>query len=194
MRPVSARDRLFDMRADTTQHRLTLRDQCARCEASGTFLCGAFQDEHRDRLDRIGHRVNLERGQCLFHQGAQAVSVYVVRRGVVVLERGSVDGKRQVLAFLYPGDFLGFTAEGSHYRYSVYSLTETELCAFRRQPFVELCNEYPELKNRLGVVNNRALQQAMDHIFALGNKSAHERVCFFLRMLSLIIQGQALAN
>lgn len=157
-----------------------LSTECARCRAAATLFCGSFQDQHRQRLEKIGHMVRLERGEYLFHQNAQAVSVYLVKQGMVMLERSNADGKRQVLAFLHPGDFLGFTAGGTHYRYSVYALQSTELCAFRRQPFIDLCNEYPELKNQLGIVNNRALEHAMDHIFTLGNKNAHERLCFFL--------------
>lgn len=158
----------------------TLSTECARCGAAATFFCGSFQDEHRKRLEKIGHLVRLERDECLFRQNAQAVSVYLVKHGMIMLERSNADGKRQVLAFLHPGDFVGFTAGRSRYRYSVYAVQSTELCAFRRQPFIDLCNEYPELKNQLGIVNNRALEHAIDHIYTLGNKNAHERLCFFL--------------
>jgi len=124
----------------------------------------------------------LEPPAMLFQQHSQASHVFVVHSGALMLERLSRSGRRQVLAFVFPGDFIGFTPTG-FLEYGARVLRPARVAAIGRKIFVELSDRFPELKNNIGQISNNVLARTLDQVFALGQKQAHERVAFLLRQL-----------
>ena len=108
-----------------------------------------------------------------------ASAVYLPCSGTVMVERSSFKGRRQVIAFLQRGDYLGFTAT-SKYLYSAVTLEECSLLKFPRQQFSRLCDRIPTLKQNVGQINNTVLATLLDHLFAIGQKRAHERLGFLI--------------
>lgn len=164
-------------------YRKGLAATCASCPAARSALCGSLTDAHRKQLENIGHQVCLEHDDYLFLQHSDAQHIYNVISGVLMIERTTAGGRRQIIAFLFPGDFLGFSFN-EFYEYSVRALTQTRLCAFKRNRFITICEDFPELKTQVGRIHNRILGRALDQIFALGQLRAHEKLCFLLWQLS----------
>ncbi len=100
-----------------------------------------------------------------------------------MLERTSKTGRRQVIGFSFPGDFIGFT-NSDDFDYGVVCLQETHLQAFTRKKFLELVDTIPTLKENARRTGRGILTQALDQLFALGQKKAHERLCFLLDIIS----------
>jgi CRP/FNR family transcriptional regulator len=140
---------------------------------SEPVLC-ALQAVTRERV--------LEPPAMLFQQHSLASHVFVVLEGALMLERLSRAGRRQVLAFVFPGDFIGFTP-GEFLEYGARLLRRSHIAVIPRRSFVELSDRHAELKKNIGQISNNVLARTLDQIFALGQKQAHERVAFLLMQL-----------
>lgn len=124
----------------------------------------------------------LTLGNWLFFEGDEVEWLYQIKSGVVRLSRLLENGRRQVISFGYPGDIIGFPADGLHHT-DCESLTDVQLRPIRS---AHLDNEDDDpalhrllLQSALGEIC--AMQ---DHFMMLGRKSAIERVASFLYVFS----------
>jgi len=122
---------------------------------------------------------SLEPHTYLFDQYSEARGVYVLEHGVIMIERSSAAGRRQILGFSYPGDFVGLI-HNDFFEYSVQSLTKARVREFPIRDFLRLSDASPELKTNVNRVGGSVFSHAIDQVFALGQKRAHERVCYLL--------------
>jgi CRP/FNR family transcriptional regulator len=153
----------------------TLRDDCA--------LFHALDNNILEKLASIAKLKDMEAHQYLFHQHTHADRLFNIISGIVMIERATSNGRRQILAFVFPGDFVGIT-NSDHFEYSVKSLSDTQLCEFDREELLTLAEELPALKTNVGQISANILARALDQIYILGQKKAHERLCFlFLQLL-----------
>ena len=58
------------------------------------------------------YRRTLAKGAHLFREGDTANRIFEVESGVLRLTRVMANGRRQVIAFGYPGDVVGFPSDG----------------------------------------------------------------------------------
>ena len=135
------------------------------------------------RLDALASFRSLDSGGYLFHQHTPAKSVYVLEAGMLMMERSSSTGRRQVMAFMQPGNFIGIP-HNQHYDYTVSALQTSRVREMPLKPFIELQDEIPRLKENVRGIGGSILAHTLDQVFALGQKKAHERVCFLLKQLS----------
>ncbi|MGI9235782.1 MAG: Crp/Fnr family transcriptional regulator [Woeseiaceae bacterium] len=122
---------------------------------------------------------SLEPHSYLFDQYSEARGVYVLEQGVIMIERSSAAGRRQILGFSYPGDFVGLT-HNDFFEYSVQSLTKASVREFPIREFSRLSDMSPELKANVNRIGGGVFSHTIDQVFALGQKRAHERVCYLL--------------
>ncbi len=115
----------------------------------------------------------------LFDQYSEARGVYVLEEGVIMIERSSTTGRRQILGFSYPGDFVGLT-HNDFFEYSVQSLTQAQVREFPLALFKRLSDTSPALKANVSRIGGSLFSHALDQVYALGQKKAHERVCYLL--------------
>jgi CRP/FNR family transcriptional regulator len=134
-------------------------------------------------LDSLVSHKTLETGDYLFHQHTQARSVYMLEEGMLMMERSSSTGRRQVMAFMHPGNFIGIT-HNEHYEFTVSALSPARIREIPIKPFIALQDELPQLKENVRRIGGNILAHTLDQVFALGQKKAHERVCFLLKQLS----------
>ncbi|MCR9126990.1 MAG: helix-turn-helix domain-containing protein [Rhodobacteraceae bacterium] len=124
----------------------------------------------------------LPPGGYLYFEGDTAQNLFVIEKGVVRLTRVLEDGRRQVIAFGYPGDVIGFAAQG-RYHTDCDALTDTRLLPFHRAALEDGAGD-PDLKAMLLKAALREISSMQDHFMMLGRKSAAERVASFLNALS----------
>ena len=137
----------------------------------------------RKRLDALASSRLLDAGNYLFHQHTPSQNVYVLESGMLMMERSSSTGRRQVMAFMQPGNFIGIP-HNQHYDYTVSALTASRVREMPLKAFVQLQDEIPTLKENVRGIGGNILAHTLDQVFALGQKKAHERVCFLLKQLS----------
>jgi CRP/FNR family transcriptional regulator len=135
------------------------------------------------RLDSLASCKKLQSGDYLFHQHTPGRSVYMLEGGMLMMERSSSSGRRQVMAFIHPGNFIGIT-HNEHYEFTVSALSPSRVREIPLKPFIALQDDMPQLQENVRRIGGNILAHTLDQVFALGQKKAHERVCFLLKQLS----------
>ena len=131
--------------------------------------------------DTLSLRKTLRAGSYLFFEGDDVSSLYMIERGVVRLTRVFEDGRRQVIAFGYPGDIVGFPARRLHHT-DCDALTETQVRPISRN-LLEDSRIDPKLHATLMNAALNEISAMQDHFMMLGRKTAAEKVASFLQVL-----------
>jgi len=152
---------------------------CRDCNVSTETLCCALDIETLSDFRNQGGNVCLAVGEPLFHQGDLADCVFSLTSGVIKLNSILPDGRRQVIAFLFPGDFVGLEA-GERHDFSAEAVSDVKLCRFLKGRFERFANRYPALADARYRRVARELAIAHQKIVMLGRKTAAERLASFL--------------
>ena len=89
------------------------------------------------------------------------------------------DGRRQIVGFALPGDFLGMATSARH-SFSADAIGAVAVCRFSKTSFARFIEDKPHLLRRINELAIRELSQAQDHMVLLGRRSAEEKVATFL--------------
>ena len=94
------------------------------------------------------------------------------------------DGRRQILNFLLPGDFIGLQQEFSDGpMHGVEAITPVSLCVFPREGLWELFRRHPALGYGLTWLSAREEGYVDDNLLTAGRRNATERVAMLLMHL-----------
>lgn len=127
--------------------------------------------------------MRLSAGQSLFRQGDLALSVFTVTEGALKSYRIFADGRRQVMGFHFPGDFVG-TATDEDHEMTAEALENTTVCAFPVHRFDDFVEDHPPMERELYIAAARELAAAKQQMVLLGRKTAVERVASFFLALA----------
>jgi CRP/FNR family transcriptional regulator, anaerobic regulatory protein len=152
---------------------------CATCRVRLFAVCAALGETEIGDLERIVDEAALPARTSLFMAGDAARAVYTVTSGALRLQRDLADGRRQVIGFAAPGDFIGLALDET-YTFSADALTQVTLCAFPRERFIALTTQKPALLVNLHQAASHELTIAQQHMVLLGRRRAEERVAAFL--------------
>lgn len=156
---------------------------CSHCVARMGGLCSSLIDDRMHHLYALATEQRVEAGDSLLHQEQPADFVFSISAGYAAVFRLTSEGKRQILAFLFPGDFFGFTSE-DHYHYGVGAISATNVCRFDRVALERLIEDFPEMNRKLRFTLTRAMDASYELMFSLGRKDAIQKVASFLWYLS----------
>ena len=123
----------------------------------------------------------IRAGSYLYFEGDEVSRLYVIESGVVRLTRVLEDGRRQVIAFGYPGDIIGFPARGVHHT-DCDALVDTKLTPVSKKALDDGRHD-PDLHQILVTAALQEISAMQDHFMMLGRKSAAEKVASFLKVL-----------
>jgi len=113
----------------------------------------------------------------LFRAGDVNAELYTLYSGWAFRYRTLPDERCQILNFFPPGDLIGFQASMlSAADHSVETLTEIELCVFPRKRIWRIFEQMPELAFQLAWLGAREEGMVDDHLTAVGQLSAFERM------------------
>ncbi|NNU81154.1 helix-turn-helix domain-containing protein [Halovulum dunhuangense] len=124
---------------------------------------------------------HLAEGQVLFHEGDHAHFIYEILSGVLRLTRYTEAGRRQVIAFGYPGDMVGFPDHGRH-RAECDVVAPADVVVHRTGAFDNPAMDLA-LHGRLVSAALAEISCMQDHFVMLGRKSAIEKTAAFLAAL-----------
>lgn len=160
-----------------------IRPARGRLPYNECILFHAMTASELDRLNMYAGQTKCDAGEYLFRQNAPSTNVYNVISGTVAVERVSSNGQKQVICFLFPGDFFGVT-DSDHYDFALRCLTKTEFYKFNRKQIYGLAEIVPNLKSNIEQLNSIIFSRVMDQLYVMGRKKAHERLCFlFVQLL-----------
>jgi len=145
-----------------------------------TLFCGEACDARElAALMRLATPIRFEGGQTIFSEGDAARTAFGLSHGMVRLYRLLPDGRRQVFAFAFPGDFLAMPL-AERFSFSADAIGEVGVCKFPREELKRLIETSPNIMRLLIEFAARELQSAHDQLTLLGTGSAEERVAAFL--------------
>lgn len=138
-----------------------------------------------ERLEQVGRTQKVRAGAIIAYEGDEVEDCFKVIGGAVRLSKLTVDGRRQVLDFRVPGEFLGVPGLDRH-ACTAEAIGEVTLRRYPRRRLEALVEDQPGLAKQLLAIAARELRAAQEQMLLLGRKHAHERVAsFLLRMASL---------
>jgi len=125
----------------------------------------------------------MQRKLRLFPQGAEVVSdgepydfSYVVRDGWAIRYKTLSDGRRQILNFVLPGDFIGmFSPLFQVADHSVEALTDLEVHPVEPTSLVEMFGSCPRLGAAIAWAAGRDEAILSEQVVRVGRRSAYER-------------------
>ena len=159
------------------------RSPCQACPVRLRSVCSGLEFEELGELEKIVTRVTVKAGHPIFGEGEAARHRYNVTAGAIKIYKLLGDGRRQIIGFLFPGDFLGLAVE-DEYAYGAEAVVDSELCRFPRRRLDDLIDRFPALENRLLNMTSNELAVAQEQMVLLGRKSAKEKVATMLLLFA----------
>jgi CRP/FNR family transcriptional regulator, anaerobic regulatory protein len=152
---------------------------CTDCSVRASSVCAALDKAELQGLEHLGRHVHFASCETVFAQEELTTSFYNLLEGVMRLYKLLPDGRRQIVGFALPGDFLGMTTSARH-SFSADAIGSVVVCRFSRTSFGRFIEDKPHLLRRINELTVRELSQAQDHMVLLGRRSAEEKVATFL--------------
>ncbi|WMT79201.1 helix-turn-helix domain-containing protein [Bradyrhizobium sp. Ash2021] len=153
--------------------------RCSACVVRSLSICGALDQADLLEFERIARHVELKHNEALFTAGQVADSVHNLTAGVALLYKLLPDGRRQVIGFALPGDFLG-TATTDRYSFSADAIDAVSVCRFSAEAFTHFIEQRPHFLLRINKFVARELMLAQEQMLLLGRRTAEEKVASFL--------------
>jgi len=152
---------------------------CLLCTIRSLSICDALDERELQELERLSQRVHLSARAPLFSEGDHSDAAYNVCEGTVRLSKLLPDGRRQIVGFALPGDFIGI-APGGFYGFSADAIGPVMVCWLLKEPFARFVAGKPRMLQRMNDFARQELLLAQDHMVSLGRRSAEEKVAAFL--------------
>jgi CRP/FNR family transcriptional regulator, anaerobic regulatory protein len=153
--------------------------RCSACAVRSLSICGALDQADLRELERISRHVHLAPNEALFMAGEAAGAVHNLTSGVARLYKLLPDGRRQVIGFALPGDFLG-TVPSDRYTFSADAIDTASVCRVPREAFRHFIEHRPHFLLRINEFAARELMLMQDQMLLLGRRTAEEKVAAFL--------------
>ncbi|MDM0115120.1 Crp/Fnr family transcriptional regulator [Variovorax sp. J22R133] len=151
--------------------------------ASGEFLPVSRAEREAIESFRKGARV-VKAGRAIIDEHRASRQLFTLYSGWAFRYKTLSDGRRQILSFLLPGDFLGLQDEfADGQTHGVEAATDVSLCAFERGELWELFRSQPKLGYDITWLAAREEKIVDDNLVSTGRRNASERVAMLLMHL-----------
>jgi CRP-like cAMP-binding protein len=169
---------------------------CERCPLRALSTLRDFAPEELDFISWFkSSELSVETGSTVLRQGANSAYVYTVLAGWGFRYKLLEDGRRQILNFVLPADFIGLQAGVlNEMQHSVEALTNMLLCVFPKEKLWELYTRRPSLAFDLTWLAAREEQIIDEHLLNVGRRTALERIAFLFIYLFVRAQQVGLAK
>src|SRR5436190_2969600 len=107
---------------------------CADCAVRPFSVCAALDSAELGELEHLSRHAHFISCETVFAQEEMTTSFYNVLEGVLRLYKLLPDGRRQIVGFALPGDFLGMTASARH-GFSADAIGSVSVCQFSKATF-----------------------------------------------------------
>jgi CRP-like cAMP-binding protein len=128
---------------------------------------------------------------ALFREGDETTGFYEILSGTVRAFKIFPDGRRQIVAFAFAGEIVGF-GHGDTYRFDCDALTTTRVRHIPKSSLLRAIRERPELAEKLLEVAAGEVANMQDLSILLCRKTALERIASFL--LNMADRGAGAAD
>lgn len=154
-------------------------DDCRVCQVRPLGICAVLEPDEWASIEQISQTVTFAERDTLINETDPCSHFFSITAGVARLIRNLPDGRRQVMGFALPGDFLGLSL-GKTWTFSVEAITAMTACRFARHSIVNFVDQKPHFLMRMHEMASAELNLAQDHMVLLGRLTAEEKIGTFL--------------
>jgi len=156
--------------------------KCADCPLNKNEMFRSFTPEELAFMQKFKTgEMLVEAGSSILLEGNNSAHLYTILSGWVFRYKLLEDGRRQILNFGLPGDFIGLqTSMFDELSHSVESLTEVVLCVFQRDKVWNLYKKHPALGFDMTWLAAREERFLDENLLNVGRRTALERVAYML--------------
>lgn len=158
---------------------------CQLCPLRALPLFIEQSAEELELVQSIKRReLRLGAGQTLMHEGQTDTALYTLLQGWAFRFKTLRDGRRQILTFLLPGDFIGVQQKmADAAAHGVDTLTDAVFCVFQRDALWELHRKSPSMGFNVTWLTAHEESLVDDTLLSVGRRSAEERIAMLLIQL-----------
>ena len=127
----------------------------------------------------LARPISFPAKSSIFTESEPSTAVYMLTRGAASLYKMLADGRRQIVGFALPGDFLG-SLFSDRYTCSVDAISEVAARRFVRAPFLTFLRAHPKSLNLMLEAASQETNAAHDHMLLLGRGTAEEKFAEFI--------------
>ncbi len=159
-----------------------MRVRCSACPLRKLSCFAEFSDAEEAFMSSFkSGELDVDRGSPIVMEGSNSPHLFTVLEGMGIRYKTLEDGRRQVIGFIMPGDFVGLQAGVmDEMQHSVEASTKMLLCVFRRTDFHQLFRDLPQRGYDVSWLAAREEHFLGDYLLSVGRRSAMERVAFAL--------------
>jgi CRP-like cAMP-binding protein len=159
---------------------------CERCPLRKLKIFRPFTPEELAFVSTLKTgELRVEAGSMLFLEGTSSAHLYTVLSGWAFRYKLLPDGRRQILNYCFPGDFIGL--QGSvmnEMQHSIEALSDIVLCVFQREGLWRLFETHAGLSFDVTWLAARSEQILDQQLLSVGRRSALERCGHLLLVLA----------
>lgn len=130
-----------------------------------------------------GDLIAAQRGDVLIGAGAPAEYCFLVLQGALRVWRPLADGRRQITAFVFPGDWIG-VGELRESNASVEAVTPVRAERYPLRSLLVAAATNPEVATALQNLLRAGLKAAQERILVLGHRNTREKLASFILEMS----------
>ena len=171
---------------------------CSACPLRALPLFNPHSDVELALIESLKTKqITIEAEHSVIAEGQVNAPLYTLLSGWAFRFKTLSDGRRQILNFLLPGDFIGVQQKmGDASAHGVDALSDVVLCVFRRDALWELHRATPELGFSVTWLTAHEESLVDDTLLSVGRRSAEERIAtllivLFKRVAALLPDGGA---
>ncbi|MBI2727466.1 MAG: Crp/Fnr family transcriptional regulator [Polaromonas sp.] len=163
------------------------------CVSCGLRKLDAFTPVTPDQLKYIeafrSGFSQVDAGATVIHEGSPNGKLFTLYSGWAFRYKTLSDGRRQILNFLLPGDFIGLQQEfADGAMHGIEAITGITLCVFPRDGLLELFRDYPSLGFDVTWLASREEGMVDDALLSAGRRTAAESIAMLLMHLYRRVQ------
>lgn len=164
------------------KHRVGRSVECNACPLAKIETFRSFTKKEVDFISGFKRgELTVEQGATILVEGTNSAHLFTILSGWGYRYKTLEDGRRQILNYVFPGDFVGL--QGSileEMQHSVEALSDMVLCVFERDKLSALFQNYPQLAFDLTWIASQEEQILDEHLLSVGQRNARERAAYLL--------------
>lgn len=158
---------------------------CERCPLRAVECLREFTAKELEFVSTFkSGELNVAAGTNILLQSTNSAHLYTILSGWAFRYKMLPDGRRQILNYAMPSDFIGL--QGSvqdEMQHSVEALTDVLLCVFPREKLWGLFTDFPTLAFDVTWLAAREEQMLDENLLSVGRRTAMERLAYLLLTL-----------
>ncbi|MGG3688301.1 Crp/Fnr family transcriptional regulator [Caldifermentibacillus hisashii] len=142
-----------------------------------------LDDEQMDKIAESAKKLDLKKGEMLFHAGDEDDTLYIVNSGKIRVYRLSDTGKEQLVRILNPGDFTGewalFHPGEVHENYAE-AVQDSSVCLIKQKDLQRYLTEYPQISLKIISEMSERLMNSEKQTMQVAIEKVESRILSFL--------------